>query len=134
GKEAGDLGASAARGGRAGTGRLVRAAGARGGTVRGRHPDGDLHPGDRYGLAGTVLAAFVVADVVAGGGAFDLAGAVARAAGGQQAVQDGTADPAGVDWVCGVRDAAGCGDLVAGGFQRDGEAGPVRVGSGGLGG
>ena len=108
--------------------------GTRGGTVRGRDPDGDLHPGDRYGLAGPVLAAFVVADVVAGGGAFDLAGAVARAAGGQQAVQDGTADPAGVDWVCGVRHAAGCDDLVAGGFQRCGEAGPVRVGSGGLGG
>ena len=85
-------------------------------------------------MAGTVLAAFVVADVVAGGRAFDLAGAVAGAAGGQQAVQDGAADPAGVAWVAGVRDAAGCGDLVAGGFQRGGEAGPVRVGSGGLGG
>ncbi len=80
------------------------------------------------------MAAFLVADVVAGGGAFDLAGAVARAAGGQQVSEDGTADPAGVTWVCGVRDAAGCGDLVASGFQRDGEAGPVRVGSGGLGG
>src|SRR5271157_839488 len=90
--------------------------------------------GDRHGLAGTVLVTFLVADVVAGGGAFDLAGAVARAAGGQQAGKDGTADPAGVGWVCGVRDAAGCGDLVAGGLQRDGEAGPARTGSGGLGG
>src|SRR5690348_11934266 len=115
---------SAARAGRAGTGRLVRAAGTRGRTVRGRDPDGDLHPGDRHGLAGTVLAAFGVADVVAGGGAFDLAGAVTRAAGRQQVSQDGTADPAGVVWVCGACDAAGCGDLVAGGFQRDGEAGP----------
>ena len=70
----------------AGPGRLARAAGACGGTVRGRDPDGDLYPGDRHGLAGTVLAAFLVADVVAGG------------------------------------------------LQRDGEAGPVRVGSGGLGG
>jgi len=55
GHDAGDLVSSAARAGRAGTGRLVRAAGARGGTVRGRDPDGDLHPGDRHGLAGTVL-------------------------------------------------------------------------------
>src|SRR6185437_2960755 len=97
-------------------GRLILpAAGTGGGTVRGRDPDGDLHPGDRHGLAGPVLAAFVVADVVAGGGAFDLAGAVARTAGGHQAVQDGTADPADVIWIAGVRDAAGCGDLVAGG-------------------
>jgi len=74
------------------------------------------------------MAAFLVADVVAGGGAFDLAGAVARAAGGQQVSQDGTADPADVRWVAGIGDTAGCGDLVAGGLQRDGEAGPVRVG------
>ena len=96
GHDAGDMVPSAVRAGLARAGRLVRAAGARGGTVRRRDPDGDLHPGDRHGLAGTVLAAFLVADVVAGGGAFDLAGAVARTAGGQQAVQDGTADPAGV--------------------------------------
>src|SRR5271166_3567092 len=124
GHDAGDLVSSAVRAGLAGTGCLVRAAGARGGTVRRRDPDRDLHPGDRHGLAGAGLVTFLVADVVAGGGAFDLAGAVARAAGGQQAGKDGTADPAGVGWVCGVRDAAGCGDLVAGGLQRDGEAGP----------
>ena len=76
----------------------------------------------------------LVADVIAGSGAFDLAGAIARAAGGQQASQDGPADPAGVAWIAGVRDAAGGGDLVAGGFQRDGEAGPVRVGARRLGG
>src|SRR5208337_4721378 len=84
GHDAGDLVSSAVRAGLAGTGCLVRAAGARGGTVRRRDPDRDLYPGDRHGLAGTVLVTFLVADVVAGGGAFDLAGAVARAAGGQQ--------------------------------------------------
>ena len=60
------------------------------------------------------MAAFLVADVVAGGRAFDLAGAVARAAGGQQVSEDGTADPAGVVWVCGARDAAGFGVAEAG--------------------
>ena len=64
GHDAGDLVPSAARAGRAGTGRLVRAAGTRGGTVRRRDPDGDLHPGDRHGLAGTVLVTFLVAFVL----------------------------------------------------------------------
>src|SRR5215813_6455432 len=77
----------------------------------------------------------VVAVEVAGGGAFDLAGAVAGPPGRQEAVQDGAADPADARGVAGIGDAAGGGDLVAGCFQGGGEAGPVRVGAGhGLGG
>ena len=49
----------------------------------------------------------VVAVEVAGGGAFDLAGAVAGPPGLQEAVQDGAADPADARGVAGVGDAAG---------------------------
>ena len=71
----------------------------------------------------------VVAVEVAGGGAFDLAGAVAGPAGGQQGGQDGAADDAGQVGGRGA-DPCGGGELVAGGFQGGGEAGPVGVGAG----
>src|SRR5262249_1435980 len=68
---------------------------------------------------------------VAGQRPFDGAGADAQAAGGQEVVQNVAADGAGqVDGFCGD-DAGGLDDLVAGGVQGDGEAGPVRVGAGG---
>jgi hypothetical protein len=66
--------------------------------------------------------------LVAGGGAFHFPGAAACPPGGQQV---GAADPAGV---AGVLDAAGGDDLLPRGFERGGEAGPVRVGAGGSGG
>src|SRR5271157_2253037 len=100
------------------------------GPVRGRGDDGDLHPGDPRGQLGPVL----VADVVPGGGAFHFPGAVACPPGGQQAGEDGAADPADVVWVAGVFDAARGDDLLPRGFERGGEAGPVRVGSGRFGG
>ena len=67
---------------------------------------------------------------VAGGGAFDLAGAVPGPAGGQQGGQDGAADDAGQVGRAVRADAGGGGELVAGGFQGGGEAGPVGVGAG----
>src|SRR5208282_821464 len=97
GHDARDLVSSGVGAGLAGTGlgRLVLpVAGTGGGPVRRRGPDRDLYPGDGHGLSGSVLVP--VLGVVAGGGAFDLAGAVPRAAGGQQVREDGTADLAGV--------------------------------------
>jgi hypothetical protein len=67
--------------------------------------------------------------VVAGGGAFDDAGAVAGPPGGQQRGQDRAADDAGPGGAGGI-DSRGSGELVAGGFQGRGEAGPVWVGAG----
>ena len=64
----------------------------------------------------TVWAAVVAAEV-AGGGALDLAGAVAGTAGGQQGRQDSAADDAGqVGWALGA-DARGGDELVAGGSR-----------------
>ena len=79
-----------------------RAVGSRGGAGRAGGPRGGTRMVICTGVIGRQgrSGRLVVADVVAGGGAFDLAGAVARAAGGQQVGQDGTADPAGqVAWV-----------------------------------
>src|SRR5262249_6661152 len=104
---------------------VLPAAGTGGGPVRGRGDDGDLDPGDPCGQFGPAL----VADVVAGGGTFHFPGAVARPPGGQQAGEDGAADPAGVAWAAGVLDAACGDDLLPRGFERGGEAGPVRVGA-----
>jgi len=72
---------------------------------------------------------------VSGQGSFHCAGADAEAAGWHELVQDGSADCSDeVDHGAGD-DARGLNDLVAGGSQGDGEAGPVRVCSGcGLGG
>src|SRR5207247_6397268 len=96
-----------------------------------RGADGDVDGGDGGGRLGPS----VVAVEVAGGGAFDLAGAEAGTAGGQQRGQDRASDDAGqVSWA--VRaGAAGGGELLARRLQGSGEAGPVGVGAGpGLGG
>src|SRR5690348_14675883 len=95
----------------------------------GRCGDGDGDGGDLLGEGGAGVAG---AAGVAGGGALDLAGAVAGAAGVQQAGQDGAADDAGVRG--GGADALGGGELVDGGLLGGGEAGPVRVGARGGGG
>jgi hypothetical protein len=68
---------------------------------------------------------------VAGQGAFDSAGAQPQAAVGHQVVQDAAADGAGQVDHGGGDDVGGLDDLVSGGFESDGEAGPVRVGAGG---
>ena len=125
GHEAGDLVSSGVGPGLAGTGRLaLAAAGTGGGPVRWRGHDGDLYPGDPGGQFGPVL----VADAPPGGGAFHFPGAVACPPGGQQAVPGRR----GRSGRCrrGLRvDAARGDDLLPRGFERDGEAGPVRVGA-----
>jgi len=68
------------------------------------------------------VGAAVIAVEVAGGGAFDLAGAEAGTAGGQQSGQDSPADDAGqVNGAVGA-DAAGSGELLACSLQGTGEA------------
>jgi hypothetical protein len=70
------------------------------------------------------------AGVVPGHGAFDGAGADAETAVGHECCQDEAADlPGQVDDGAGDH-ARGEDDLVAGGVQGDGEAGPVGVGAG----
>src|ERR1039458_5674179 len=66
-------------------------AGAGGGVIEGRGAHGDGDRGDRGGGVGSLVAVVEVA----GGGAFDLAGAEPGPAGGQQGGQDGAADDAG---------------------------------------
>jgi len=94
--------------------------------VERRGGEGDADRGDGGSSAG----AAVVPAEVAGGRALDLAGAVSGPAGGQQGGQDRLADDAVLQGRAGRADAGGGGELVAGGFQRGGEAGPVGVGAG----
>jgi hypothetical protein len=86
--------------------------------------DGDV---DGRFVGGSVDLAF---GVVPGHGAFDDPGADAQPSGGHEAGEDEAADRSGeVD--DGVGGDARCeDDLVAGGVQGDGEAGPVRVRAG----
>ena len=67
--------------------------------------------------------------MVPGGGAFHFPGAVACPPGGQQACEDGAADPADVVWVAGVFDAARGDDLLPRGFDLV-YGGPLRSGYG----
>ena len=101
-------------------------AGPGGGVIEWRGADGDAERGDHGDGVGSLVAVVEVA----GGGAFDLAGAEAGPAGGQQGGQDGAADDAGQVGRVIRPDPLGCGELVACGFQGGGEAGPVGVGAG----
>src|SRR6516162_7498615 len=85
--------------------------------------DGYLDGGHRGAGLGPGLA---FEGVVARDRGFDLAGADARAAGGQQVLQDRGADLADQLWVLGS-DPGGEDDVGAGGLQGGGEAGAVGV-------
>src|SRR5438046_634459 len=63
-------------------------------------------------------------------GAFDLARSGAWPACGEQVLQDGYCDPAAGGLLRAGQHSVGGYDLVPGGFQGDGEGGPVRVGAG----
>ena len=85
--------------------------------------DGDV---DGRLVGGAVDFAFCV---VPGHGALDDAGADAEPAAGHEAGQDAAADVPGEVGDGAGDHARGQDDLVAGGVQGDGEAGPVRVGA-----
>jgi len=68
--------------------------------------------------------------IVLGDGALDDAGAGAEPAGRHEGGKDPLTDPADEVDRRADGDAGGEDDLVAGGVQGDGEAGPVRVGAG----
>jgi hypothetical protein len=96
-----------------------------------RSAHGDVDRGDR----GDGVGAAVISVEVTGGGVFDLAGAEAGTAGGQQSGQDGAADDAGQVSGAVGEDSAGGGGSLACCFEGGGEARPVEVGAGsGLGG